>query len=86
MTKEIAIQYAKDIDNICYGKTDGYVIIESIYNATGTEYDFIVFDSYYELKRFLTTGHGYDYLDYVQSLHDDERIVAAYSKSHLIIL
>lgn len=86
MTREVAIQYVKDIDDICYGKIDGYVIIESIYNATGMEYDFIVFDSYDELKRFLTTGHGYDYLDYGQSLHDDERIVTAYSKTHLIIL
>lgn len=86
MTKDVAIQYAKELDQMCNGHTDGYVIIESIYNASGMEYDVIVFDSYYELKRFLTTGHGYDYLDSSQSLHDDERIVTAHSKTHLIIL
>lgn len=86
MTKEVAISYAKEIDAICCGKTDGYIIIESVYNATGLEYDVLVFDSYDEMKRFIQTGHGFDYLDDDVYLYDDERIVSAFSKSHLIIL
>lgn len=86
MTKEVAISYAKEIDAICCGKTDGYILIESVYNASGLEYDVLVFDSYDEMKRFIQTGYGYDYLDNGVSLHDDERLVSAYSKSHIVIL
>lgn len=84
MTKEVAIKWAKH--DMCEYGLEGYVLIKPVDCETGTEYDFILFDSYLEMKNLIIGIRAYDFLDNAAYLRDGEMIVEAYSKSHIIIL
>lgn len=84
MTKDVAIRSAKEIIN--QHKLEGYVITESLPNENGLEFDYLIFDSYLEMRNMLWGLRAYDFLGFDAYLHEDERITDVYSKSHLIIL
>lgn len=84
MTKDVAIEWAKE--QMEQYNCEGYVIISNTSNKSGTDYDFVVFSSYEDMKRYIENKFSYDFLDDDAYLRDDEFITDVYSKSHLIIL
>ena len=84
MTKDVAINTAKGY--MLGLKLEGYIIIKPIDDYSGQEYDYILFDSYLELRNMLCGLRAYDYLGFDAYLRENEVIIDVYSKSHLIIL
>ena len=85
MTKDVAVRSAKEILKK-YPKLEGYVITQSLPDENGLEYDYVIFDSYLEMQNYLIGIRAYDFLEFPAYQHDDEKIISAWSKSHIIIL
>ena len=92
MTLEQATSYA--MEDMTLSKSKAFAVVKvspalhDAYLKLGWHvyYDYVVFDNYEDLKRYLAGMVSYDYMDATAYIRDDETVVKAYSTEKLIIL
>ena len=91
MTLEQATNYA--MEDMTLSKSKAFAIVKispalrQAYLKLGwhVDYDYVVFSTYDDLKRYLAGKVSYDYMDTSAYIRDDEEVVKVYSTEKLII-